>query len=156
MMQGLNKEPFRTGHISYNLCYQLMHSQCFIYVETRLLIFSSEKYECCFKYRCSTLAHVLFIHDTNAKQATGYSISGHWVLMGYQTSIDWFYLQLISPLFPLLLALRAVPLAFWKWNACSWNSYTFQVKPKWVFITTYTFLVINFWNRLQLSFADPT
>ena len=47
-----------------------------MYVETRLLIFTSEKYECYFKYWCSTFTDELFIHDTNAKQATGIFISG--------------------------------------------------------------------------------
>ena len=75
-MQGLSEDPFRTGRISYNLCYQLICGQCFMYVETRLSIFTSEKFQCFFKCRCSTLTHVLFIHDTNVKQATGFSISG--------------------------------------------------------------------------------
>ena len=58
-----------------------------MYVETRLLIFTIGKYECYFKYRCSTLTHVLFMHDTSAKQATGSFISGTLTANGLSTII---------------------------------------------------------------------
>ena len=75
MMQDLIEEPFRTCCISYNLCYQLVFSQCSICVETKLLIFTRKKYECYFKYTCSTFTLVFLKNYTNAKQETGFSIN---------------------------------------------------------------------------------